>query len=174
MLSWDALVQCRLPIVSVGFKRWSTVRIFTGLWSGIGKLAKSIFALCGAVVVGLLWLIAWALLTARLRLSLWLLSAKLRQRKQTAPKRSRAMRQIQLTYMELEYAENTAAVVRFTQYDSKGKPTCVRQYEYDDTPDGVQELQKAIEIALETRLDMTVLSCYSPDYFPVIQEILQD
>ena len=84
------------------------------------------------------------------------------------------MRQLRLTYMELPYAENMAALVRFTQYDSKGKPTCVRQCEYDDTPDGVQALEQAIEIAVETRLDMTVLSCYSPDYFPVIHEILQD
>lgn len=84
------------------------------------------------------------------------------------------MRQLQLTYMELDYAENTAAVVRFTQYDSKGRAACVRQYDYSDTPDGVQELQSAIELAVETRLDMTVLSCYSPDYFPVIHELMED
>jgi len=174
MLSWDALVQCRSPIVSVGFKRWSINRIFTGLWSGIGKLATSIFALCAAVAVGLLWLIAWGLLTAKLRLSLLLLSAKQTQKQQTAPKRSRPMRTVQLTYMELEYAENTAAVVRFTAYARDGKAETVRQFAYDDSPAGVQDFEQAVQVGVANELDMTILSCYSPDYFPVIQGILED
>lgn len=80
------------------------------------------------------------------------------------------MRNVQITFMEVPYAENLAAVVRYTMYDADDRALVVRQVEYRDDPEGVQELDEAVERAIENDIDVTVLSCYSPDYFPTIHQ----
>lgn len=80
------------------------------------------------------------------------------------------MRPVQITFMEVPYAENMAAVVRFTGYDEEGHVLIVRQVEYADDPDGIQQMEEAVERAVNHNMDLTVLSCYSPDYFPTINQ----
>ena len=141
-------------------------RIFSRLWSATANLAKNICALCGAIAAGTLLLFVWALLTVRLRLSLFVLSRK--RTIQTEPERSRAMRPVQITFMEVPYAENILAIVRFTGYDDNGSVLIVRQVEYSDDQEGLIEMEEAVERAVDNEIDLTVLSCYSPDYFPNI------
>ena len=78
------------------------------------------------------------------------------------------MRPIQLTFMETNYVENILAVARFTGYDEDGSVLIVRQVEYVDDDEGLVAFEDAVERAVEHNMDLTVLSCYSPDYFPNI------
>ena len=78
------------------------------------------------------------------------------------------MRPVHLTFMEVPYAENVLAVARFTGYDEDGSVLIVRQVEYVDDTEGMIAFEDAVERAVEHNMDLTVLSCYSPDYFPNI------
>ena len=85
---------------------------------------------------------------------------------------SRSMDFTTITYYSVSKAANTLAVVRYTAYDDAGSPIAVCEDHYGDTPEEFCRIENDVETALVGGIDVSVMSHYESEIFPVISDYL--
>lgn len=77
-----------------------------------------------------------------------------------------------ITYYSVSKAANTLAIVRYTAYDDAGSPVAVCEDHYGDTPEEFCRIENDVETALVGGIDVSVMSHYESEIFPVISDYL--
>lgn len=86
---------------------------------------------------------------------------------------SRSMDFTTITYYSVSKVEDMLAVVRYTAYDDNGNPVAVCEDHYGDTPEEFCRIEDDVETALVGGIDVSVMSHYESDMFPVISDYLK-
>ena len=79
---------------------------------------------------------------------------------------------ITITYYSVSKVAETLAVVRYTAYDADGCPVAVCEDHYQDTPEDFCRIEVDVETALAGGIDVSVMSHYESETFPVISDYL--
>ena len=82
------------------------------------------------------------------------------------------MKKTVLTYYRVPRENFCLAVVRYTLYDEFEKIFVVSEFLYQDTPEDFCEMEDDIESALANGIDVSVMSRYENEVFPILAEIL--
>lgn len=85
---------------------------------------------------------------------------------------SRSMDFTTITYYSVSKSADTLAVVRYTAYDDAGSPIAVCEDHYGDTPEEFCRIETDVETALVGGIDVSVMSHYESEIFPVISDYL--
>ena len=64
------------------------------------------------------------------------------------------------------------ALVRFTSYDNEFKAMAVEQVTYRNDLTGHSDFECQVAAALECGIDVTVLTAYELDYFPLVESLV--
>ena len=85
---------------------------------------------------------------------------------------SRSMDFTTITYYSVSKSPDMLAVVRYTAYDEAGSPIAVCEDHYGDTPEEFCRIENDVETALVGGIDVSVMSHYESEIFPVISDYL--
>ena len=77
-----------------------------------------------------------------------------------------------ITYYIVSKVDDMLAVVRYTAYHDNGHPVAICEDFYRDEPEDFCRLEQDVETALVSGIDVSVMSHYEADVFPVISEYL--
>ena len=77
-----------------------------------------------------------------------------------------------ITYYTVSKADDMLAVVRYTAYSDTGFPVAVCEDFYKDDPEEFCRLEDDVETALVGGIDVSVMSHYEAEVFPVISDYL--
>ena len=81
---------------------------------------------------------------------------------------------VHFTYSKLNESVDTdaLALVRFTSYDGSSRVLAVEQVTYKDEPMGYRDFEAHVTAALDSGIDVDVMSPYDLDYFPLLESIV--
>ncbi len=82
------------------------------------------------------------------------------------------MKKTVLTYYKVPRETFCLAVVRYTLYEECEKVFMVSEFLYEDNPDDFCKMEDDIESALAHGIDVSVMSRYENEVFPLLAEIL--
>ena len=66
------------------------------------------------------------------------------------------------------------ALVRFTTYDSESRVLEVEQVTYPDSWEGFADFERHVAVALDSGVDVAVLTSYDLDFFPIVESRVAD
>ena len=84
----------------------------------------------------------------------------------------RSMAFTTITFYSVSHVKDMLAVVRYTAYDDEGSPVAICEDHYGDTPEEFCRIEQDVETALVGGIDVSVMSHYESDMFPVISDYL--
>ena len=80
-----------------------------------------------------------------------------------------------LSYYQISPVPNVLAIVRYTAYHPEdGTLMAVGEEMIFDNPDEFAKLEEDVLEALLAGVDVALLSSYEPDFFPQINQIIED
>ena len=77
-----------------------------------------------------------------------------------------------ITYYTVSKADDMLAVVRYTAYHDDGYPVAICEDFYRDEPEEFCRLEEDVETALVGGIDVSIMSHYESEMFPVISDYL--
>ena len=77
-----------------------------------------------------------------------------------------------ITYYKVSEVEGFLAVARYTAYNPDGLPEALCEDFYADTPEEFCRLEEDTHKALVNGIDVSIMSSYESDVFPVISTFL--
>ena len=77
-----------------------------------------------------------------------------------------------ITYYKVSEVEGFLAVARYTAYNPDGLPETLCEDFYADTPEEFCRLEEDTHKALTNGIDVSIMSSYESDIFPVISTYL--
>lgn len=77
-----------------------------------------------------------------------------------------------ITYYTVSKSEDVLAIIRYTAYAPDGFPLAICEDLYKDEPEEFCRLEQDVETALVGGIDVSVMSHYESDIFPVISDYL--
>ena len=77
-----------------------------------------------------------------------------------------------ITFYSVSKADDMLAVVRYTAYGDGGLPVAICEDFYKDDPEEFCRLEADVETALIGGIDVSVMSHYEAETFPVISDYL--
>lgn len=84
----------------------------------------------------------------------------------------RPMELTTITYYRVSEVEGFLAVVRYTAYNPDGLPEVICEDFYADDPEEFCRLEADVEKALVGGIDVSIMSAYEVETFPVISTYL--
>jgi hypothetical protein len=84
----------------------------------------------------------------------------------------RSMELTTITFYKVTEVEGFLAVVRFTAYNPDGLPELICEDFYSDSPEEFCRFEAEVEKALVSGIDVSIMSSYEADTFPVVHTYL--